>query len=60
MTQDFTLAKLAILKVANLHCSWQQCVVVDGQGIVLQLGLGLGREPGNGIFPFFFFFLCKV
>ena len=44
------------LKVANLHRSRQQCIVVEGQGVVLQLGLGLGLGSGNGIFPFFFFF----
>ena len=37
------------LKVANLHRSRQQCIVVEGQGVVLQLGLGLGLGSGNGI-----------
>ena len=45
------------LKVVNLHCSRQQCVVVEwsGRSVAVRVGLGLGLGPGNGIFPFFFF-----
>ena len=51
-----TSHNVGALKVANMHCSRQLCIVVEWSGrIVLQLGLELGLGPGNGIFPSFFF-----
>ena len=50
----YDMSRNGALKVVNLHCSCQQCLVAkrSGRSVTVRV-IGLGLGPGKGIF-----FLC--
>ena len=46
------------VKSSAVHRSRQQCLIAEWLGLSVTVRVSVKVRPGNGIFPFFYFFVC--